>query len=48
MLFSGIRCIDVRVEILTVGGLKPDFRKEGLAKTMFSQKSFFGDSRVDV
>ena len=21
---------------------------EGLAKTMFSQKSFFGDSRVDV
>ena len=27
--------------------LEQGFRVEGLAKTMFSQKSFFGDSKVD-
>ena len=27
--------------------LKQGFRMEGIAKTMFSQKSFIGDSRVD-
>jgi hypothetical protein len=27
--------------------LKQGFRKEGIAKTRFSQKSFIGDSRVD-
>ena len=27
--------------------LEQGFRVEGIAKTMFSQKSFFGDSKVD-
>ena len=34
------------MELLTVGALKTRFRQEGIAKTMFSQKSFLGDSRV--
>ena len=34
------------MELLTVGALQ-GFRLEGVAKTMFSQKSFIGDSRVD-
>ena len=28
--------------------LKQGFRKEGIAKTMFSEKTFIGDSRVDL
>ena len=28
--------------------LEQGFRVEGIAKTMFSQKSFFGDSKVDL
>ena len=35
------------MELLTVGALKQGFRQEGIAKTMFSQKSFTDDLRVD-
>ena len=35
------------MELLTVGALKTGFRKDGTAKTMSSQESFFGDCRVD-
>ena len=34
--------------LLIDGALKKGFREEGIAKTMFSQKSFFDDSRVDI
>ena len=35
------------MELLTVCALKQGFRMEGIAKNMFSQKSFIGDSGVD-